>query len=405
VAFAEETVPLDPAALQQLFEQLQNAPVSEATCSGCHANISDTDNYSSEIIFTHGNHILMQCSACHTQFPHRPEGTSRPTMDGCVACHGLTHGGMGLLASGECEDCHVTPQERLRPSFHPYDWSGEPHVAPANERLNTQCMMCHDQESCDECHENESIDWTPASWAFDSESGCLSCHDSPLLQKTGAAGSRSFQVSGLQDSVHSDVTCQQCHIDFRYDEEQMASPLYTVNAGQACSDCHAGLEDERLSAPVDEYNKSTHAQAVQDGNLESATCGSCHGGHFIFTTTTAVGEARMHQSAYRVCARCKQHGDEYATYNDYYHGRGYKSGAPDAPACWDCHNSHFILPSSDPDSSVSEQNVGDTCGSEGCHLGSSEEFGAQAGQLIHQKSEAQSQNPLLQLIANIFNRE
>lgn len=405
VAFAADAAPLDPAALQQLFDQLQSAPVSEATCRGCHANISDTDNYSSAIIFTHGNHILLQCSACHTEFPHRPEGTTRPTMIGCFACHGLTHGGMGELAAGECEDCHVTPKERLRPSFHPWDWRGEPHVEPANQEFNTLCTMCHDQASCDDCHDRENIDWAPASWAFDSESGCLSCHSDPLLQKAGASGARSFQVSGLEDSVHSDVTCQQCHIDYRYDGQRMPSPLFTINAGQACADCHAAEEDPRLSEPVAEYNKSTHAQAVENGSLDSATCGSCHGGHFIFTTTTAAGAARMHQSAYRVCARCKQHGDEYETYNDYYHGKAYKAGAPDAPACWDCHNDHNILPSTNPDSAVSQQNLGDTCGTEGCHLGSTEEFGLQAGDLIHQQAEAQSQNALLRLIARVFNRE
>jgi hypothetical protein len=112
----------------------------------------------------------------------------------------------------------------------------------------------------------------------------------------------------------------------------------------------------------------------------------------------------MHQSSYRVCARCKQHGDEYDTYDDYYHGKAYKAGAPDAPACWDCHESHDILPKSDPASSVNEANVGETCGTEGCHTGSSETFGTEAASLIHSKATAVEENPLLRLINNLTGR-
>ncbi len=160
-------------------------------------------------------------------------------------------------------------------------------------------------------------------------------------------------------------------------------------------------KDKKLSEPVALYNKSIHATALKDGNTDSATCGSCHGGHFIYSTDNALGAARMHGSSYRVCARCKQHGDEYDTYDDYYHGKAYKAGAPDAPACWECHESHDILPKSDPESSVNAANVGETCGQEGCHKGSSEEFGTEAAALIHQKAQAQQDNPLLRLIANL----
>ncbi len=125
------------------------------------------------------------------------------------------------------------------------------------------------------------------------------------------------------------------------------------------------------------------------------------GGHFIYSTATEAGKLRMHGSAYRTCARCKQHGDDYATYNDYYHGRAYKNGASDAPACWQCHEAHGVLPSNNPASSVSSKNVGATCGQEGCHKGSSEEFGAAAGELIHRTGEAQEENALLQLIARV----
>jgi len=404
VAYAQDVPDEDQvASFEEIFVQLQDTPVYKDACTKtCHGNIAKTKNYSSAIIFQHGYHQLVSCSACHPRFPHRADATiERPTMKGCFDCHGLRHGPMGEIATDACEDCHVTPKERLRPAFHTWDWRGTPHVKPAEEAFNTRCAMCHDQASCDDCHEDEGVEWAPASWDYDAGDGCLSCHGNAELKKQTAAGSESFKVEGVELSVHQDVTCQQCHPDYRYDDDKPATNLWTINAGQACADCHEGSEDEASRQAVAEYDKSIHAEAVAEGNYDSATCSSCHGGHYIYDLDTAVGAQRMHSSAYRVCARCKQHGDEYDTYDDYYHGRAYKTGAPDAPACWECHESHYILPSSDPESSVSSQNVGATCGQEGCHKGSTEEFGTEAASLIHTKSEETQNNPILRLVSQV----
>ncbi len=123
---------LTAVQLDQLFNQLQSGPVYQSICTRCHANIANTKNYSSEIIFTHGNHIRFECSACHPKFPHQANQlTSRPTMKACFNCHGLYHSSMGIVASGKCEDCHKTPKSNLRPGFHTYDWKYKPHVKPA----------------------------------------------------------------------------------------------------------------------------------------------------------------------------------------------------------------------------------------------------------------------------------
>lgn len=409
-AYAEEAVKLDPAQVQAMFEQLQSEEVVNSNCEFCHANISETDNYASEIIFTHGNHILVQCSACHSRFPHQREGTSRPTMKGCFNCHGLQHGPAGNLASGECEDCHMTRRESLRPSFHVWDWAAKPHVDPANKEFNTRCAMCHTPQSCNECHDYEGVNWTPAKWEYDSSVGCQSCHGSAMLQKAGIDGPKSFQITGVDESVHQNVTCQECHVDFRYDEKPARTKLWNVNVSYACAECHRNADtgdkelDKKLSAPVAAYNKSVHAKGLQEGRYDNATCGSCHGGHFIYSLETTYNKQRMHLSAYRVCARCKQHGEDYDTYDDYYHGKAYKKGAADAPSCWDCHDSHKIQKKSDPESTVYTKNVGTTCGQEGCHKGSGEEFGDKAKMLIHDQGKTKDENPLVRVIGNITGR-
>jgi len=402
VAMAAED-PVDPQSFEQLFQTLQDTPVYKDACTKtCHGNIAQTKNYSSAIIFKHGYHQLVACSSCHPRFPHRADATiERPAMKGCFDCHGVRHGPMGLIASDACEDCHITPKERLRPAFHTFGWAGTEHVAPAEKEFNTKCAMCHKPETCTECHDRDGIVWSPASWDYNAGDGCLACHGNQGLTKQTSDGQKSFEVSGLSASAHTDLTCQQCHPDYRYDDKASSSQLWRVNAGQACADCHKDQKEKNLSDVVPAYNQSDHAKAIASGDYESATCGSCHGGHFIYRLDTDLAKQRMHMSSYRVCARCKQHGDEFDTYDDYYHGKAYKNGAPDAPACWDCHNSHKTLENENEESSVNEANVGETCGREGCHQGSTEQFGAAAAELIHSKVKEQENNPLLQLISRI----
>jgi hypothetical protein len=227
----------------------------------------------------------------------------------------------------------------------------------------------------------------------------LACHGNSTLLAPVNGTNKSFQVTGLSDSVHYQLTCQQCHPDFNYDGTKGVTKLWNVNAGIQCGTCHQTLKDPKLSKPVADYTKSIHAAKIVAGNYNAATCSSCHGGHFIYSLDTAEGKARMHGDALRVCAVC--HPAQYVTFNDYYHGQPYKDGAPDAPACWQCHGSHLILNHQNPKSTINAQNLGATCGQPGCHKGSTEQFATQAKDLIHRKTEAQAENPLVQLISKI----
>ncbi len=405
VAMAAEKVPSD-MSFEQLFLQLQATPVYKDACmKTCHGNIAKTDNYASAIIFQHGYHQLISCAGCHTRFPHRADTTiDRPTMKGCFACHGVRHGPMGLIAADKCEDCHVTPRERLRPAFHTFGWAGRPHVAPSDKEFNTRCAMCHTPASCNDCHEAENVTWVPKSWDYDAGDGCLACHGNAGLSKMGAEGLKSFTITGVDDSAHAGLSCQQCHVDYRYDDKPSRSPLWSVNAGQACADCHRTVNEGKDAALVKAYERSTHAARITAGDYESATCASCHGGHFIKRLDTQASKDRMHLSAYRTCARCKAHGDDYDTYDDYYHGKAYKAANLDAPACWTCHESHGILPSTDPSSSVAPATVAKTCGQEGCHAGSDEKFGVDAAALIHEKVRLAEENPIRGFIARLTGR-
>ena len=399
-AFALAAVAVAQDTTAQLNDQQFTVTVGGSVfaekCDPCHGNIANTKNFASSIIFKHGYHQLVQCAACHTRFPHRPEGTERPTMESCFNCHGLRHGPMGIIATDDCSKCHIEPRSaRTKPAFHTADWAEKPHVEPSKKELNTKCMMCHDGPFCDECHIDKDINWTPPypGYKYDPGDGCLACHGSETLVKTAGGSPKSFQVTGVMDSAHQDITCQECHIDYQYEDAPAPTKLWNINAGIACSRCKDHKEANTA------YQPSIHAAEINKGNYKSATCASCHGGHYIQRLDTEAAQSLLHASAYRVCARC--HRKEYASYDDYYHGAAYKRGAPDAPACWQCHESHKVLPASDPESSVYPKNLGATCGQEGCHRRSDEDFAAAAGQLIHQKPTAVEQNPLRRLLSSV----
>jgi hypothetical protein len=327
-------------------------------------------------------------------------------MKNCMNCHGLRHGPQGILAKAACEACHNTPKWQLScPYKNEPEWAGKGHVKRGTTDTTSDCMMCHTEPDCTTCHDQNNIVWAPKDgWAYDPgepgpKTGCYACHgNSTLLAPVGGIN-QSFQVSGVTDSVHYQITCQQCHPDFRYDDKPAATKLWNVNAGLQCGTCHQTLKNPAFSKPVGLYEKSIHAQKIRQGDYSAATCASCHGGHFIYSLQTQEGKDRMHASAYRVCARCHQ--TQWDTFDDYYHGKPYKDGAPDAPACWQCHASHDVLQKANPESTVNPANLGATCGQTGCHKGSTEQFGSQAAQLIHRKGQVQQQNPLIQLIGKI----
>lgn len=384
--------------------------VYKSKCTPCHGRIAESR--SSEIIFSHGYHALIACSSCHSQFPHRPEGTQTPKMKECWYCHGLQHGPQGELATGKCDQCHRTPQERLRPSWHTPDWAEAPHVEPSLKNMRTSCMQCHDQAWCDDCHAAERVQWSATEpYTYDAEDGCYACHGNENLVKASAEGSHSFQVTGLDDSAHRDLTCQECHPDFKYETGLDATNLWAVNAGLACMECHDKAETREVVGDVAEpsiaqmFRDSIHGQELAEGNYESATCSSCHGGHLILRLNTDAAKRAFHQTGYRICARC--HLQQWESFDDYYHGAAYKTGAADAPACWNCHGDHDAFPSGDPRSAMAGENKPATCGgsnSEGlrCHEGSTEEFVEAAGDLIHQQAATREDNPLRRFLSNIF---
>lgn len=223
-------------------------------------------------------------------------------------------------------------------------------------------------------------------------SGCLTCHgDQNLVKlKDGKRVSYFVNMAVLRSSVHQNLDCLNCHVGFGYEPGKEHPQDWKRIAGLACKNCHL--------AEYEPYRQSVHGRLSLSGDPKGgASCADCHGSHDIESQKTQEGLLSIRASSEQLCGKSECHADAYESYNDYYHGRAYKAGAPDAPTCWDCHGTHKVLPGNDDSSAVSmakitensKNNLAKTC--EKCHPDSSNTF-AEYGKLIHGSTEVRKQN-------------
>ena len=78
------------------------------------------------------------------------------------------------------------------------------------------------------------------------------------------------------------------------------------------------------------------------------------------------------------------------SYFETYHGKVSKLGYTNAAKCYDCHGAHDVLPTWDPRSHLSRQNIVKTCAK--CHSGSHRQF---AGYLTHATHHDRRKYPIL----------
>jgi hypothetical protein len=227
------------------------------------------------------------------------------------------------------------------------------------------------------------------------KAGCMVCHGDRNLIRIRGDQYVSFYIddAAMRGSAHGKVVCTGCHLDFAYKAPHNNKGDWRKTGKLACKNCH--------QKQYDAYSLGSHAVDNKPGTVDPKAdakplCGDCHGAHNIKKLPgDPIAQAEMHADGYRVCGRCHQ--KEWDSYADYYHGAAYRRGASDAPACWDCHDTHTILPSSDRRSPLSEDRIVDTCGGavagRTCHKGSSASFVSYAG-LIHKRTQALEQNGL-----------
>lgn len=269
-------------------------------CAPCHLRLAEATVPG--LIFTHGNHLIVGCFACHYAQPHRDGRAARPTMQSCFNCHGIYHGPTGVLATGDCEDCH-TSTFQLRPGDHVADWAGAAHaqVPKAIGNVN-RCLMCHEPtEDCDACHLDEGVETGPMPERYEpilkvrpdtplievypegrvTMGQCVFCHpdvddflpDALIFEHAGHLG-RSYD-------------CEICHVAFPHSPDQVDVPsmegcyrCHGLNhaerglvATEGCEACHPPEFELRPEDHTDAFVSEEHkVGAAEDG----ANCAMCH---------------------------------------------------------------------------------------------------------------------------------
>ena len=292
----------------------------------------------------------MSCVSCHVDyaFPHPEE-----------------------YAPVECARCHRALVQEYEASVHGYA------LARGNERAPS-CVSCHGVHDIRRSEDPES----GTTHAHVAET-CNECHSSGglLTDEYLKLPSPSEQFAR---SVHGEAgaagdmeaaTCTDCHgvHDLRGHNDP-GSMINRLNVSATCGACHEAITEE--------YDRSIHGRALAAGVGDSPTCTDCHGEHLILHPEDPDAGTHANHQAADLCGDCHNdpviiakyslQADVVHSYTDSYHGWATARDHGHSATCVSCHTAHMVLPTADPESSVSEANVVATC--QQCHEGATRDF-------------------------------
>lgn len=334
-----------------------------------------------------------ECLACHSDSSLSTEVNGKPRslfvddakfkasihggMFACVDCHDDLKEAPHTTtpAKVSCTKCHADAGEAYARSVHGAAARGK-NVALAQRA--PACTSCHG-----DAHQVLPVaDANSPVHHANVPATCSTCHATPMVVN-GASISAQPALS-YKESVHGKAiaggsltaaVCTDCHgaHDIRTPRDPKSS-IAKFNVPDTCGKCHAPVEAE--------YQNSIHGKAVAAGNSQAPVCTDCHGIHTIKQPTDPNSSVAAQNLARTTCARCHEGvrltqefgvpGDRVRSYNDSYHGLAAQLGSQVVANCASCHGVHNILPSSDPNSTISKDHLVATCGK--CHAGASANF-------------------------------
>jgi len=239
---------------------MPKGPVTMGQCVACHP---DLDKFvPGRVIFAHATHLqrAYACRDCHQTFAHVPDAVQRPGMPACYQCHGLTHSGLGQVATEKCADCHPKGFV-LKPSDHTAAFVAKDHPKAANSAPE-QCAMCHQPAFCVSCHQGRPKN-----------------PGGPARPKVIPAGHRlaSFQTTHGKDflaqkgacgSCHASADCEACHVTPMPHPADWTTthPLAKDMNKDDCKVCHT----DRKSC------QECHHRSLHGADLVLKNCVKCH---------------------------------------------------------------------------------------------------------------------------------
>jgi len=165
----------------------------------------------SAIIFNHSFHIgnKVECTYCHkgmdnVDYAFESAG-SVPSMETCSTCHGEKK-----TASLACEACHISTANLLPKSHNVVDFK-KSHKFLA-EKPNANCVMCHDNNSCEECHTGTTMITETGTWTnFYAPYKPHTFVDGTKQQQISRVHDLNFQFTHGIEAKGKETNCQTCH--------------------------------------------------------------------------------------------------------------------------------------------------------------------------------------------------
>jgi formate dehydrogenase gamma subunit len=310
---------------------------------------------------------LVLANRANAQTPS-PSPAASPNLQ-CQGCHAP---GKGLPYLGGAK-FHTQPHDAYDQGFHAKAIQGG--------RKAATCIDCHARNG----------DLTTVLPAADRNSTinrnniaetCGRCHGDKTVMQGSGISDRPFL--SYRESVHakalaqgntSAAVCTDCHKSHDIlPASDSRSTIAKVNIPATCSKCHQSESAE--------FMQSVHGQAVTRGVSRSPVCTDCHGIHSIRSPVEQASGNALTAVATDTCAGCHEGvtltrefgvaGERVSSYRDSYHGLASRMGSKVVANCASCHGVHNIVPSSDPKSMISANNLPQTCGQ--CHIGAGANF-------------------------------
>lgn len=305
--------------------------------------------------------------------------TSAHTVNSCIKCHTNISKSKSpvCLNSGkvDCSICHTTQVDDYNISIH-----GTKHYA--GDFRAPYCTDCHTKHNMQAKKNTDS-----PTFARNVPELCGKCHREGKNIAIAIDESNRGIVTSYRESIHGKgllqsgllvtATCVNCHSSHR--ELPPSDPRSTINPthiATTCAQCHLGVYEQ--------FQNSVHSPTVTKTDKKLPVCNDCHFSHEI----NRVDLKDFRQSIILQCGRC--HEDVASTYFQTFHGKVSKLGEAGAAKCFDCHGSHNILPPENPKSTLSRQNIVQTC--KKCHENSNRMF---VGYLTHATHHNRDKYPYL----------
>jgi len=272
--------------------------------------------------------------------------------DSCLSCHGGSNGKIQVAnEDGEKRELYTVYAGAFAKGVH----------------ADMECVNCHLEINDSKAQHQK----TPGETRPD----CVQCHqklhDTAGAQKVASQRRWMRRVGDYIDNyktshhakANSDnpdkpnASCNDCHNVHAFNVPPAGTRERTawhLGISDLCGKCH---EDQ-----LETWTESSHGQQIKvNHNPQAADCADCHTTHNVKKTSAKTTKLEITAN----CGSC--HDDAYASYKATYHGQVMTLGYAHTAKCYNCHGSHEILPSKNPESMMHIDNRLETCQS--CHSG------------------------------------